>query len=247
MPKGDNPLIRFWVTWFENGYEIYSIEADPDWGREHLFSEEIMEELAGIEFNEYIDMYGCTFPFQSMSKVQIMTPFMRKPVTGIWVSDSVSCGGWRYCFYPEKDGQLSGDYILLFEPMLEDEVAPGEFQRVYTDKCKITPINDIKVEETVTVVARIMRIVKSNSYDSKYTHVKEVCLEVVDDSSSITIRGAMLSDTMDWIEKAADEHKWMWVNGTVKNDKDGEMDKLYIGLEKNTIINENIVKYLKYE
>lgn len=86
-------MIRFWVTWFENRYEIYSIEADPDWRTEHHFSEEITEELAGIEFNEYIDMYGCTFLFQSMSKVQIMTPFMRKPVTGIWVSDSVSCGG----------------------------------------------------------------------------------------------------------------------------------------------------------
>ena len=255
VSKGDNPLIRFWVTWFENGYEIYSIEADPDWGREHLFSEEITEELAGIEFNENVSLYEYTFPFQSMSKVQIMTPFMRKPVTGIWVSDTASYSGWRYYFYPEKDGKLSGNYILLFEPMLEDgnlvifdwmssiedEVTPEEFQEIYADKCKVTPINDIKVGETVTVVARIMRVVELNSYDS--IHAKEICLEVADDSASTTIRGVMLLDTMDWIEKAVNEHKWIWINSTVN--KDDEDDKLYISLGLNSIIDEKIVKYFK--
>ena len=102
----DNNPIHFSATWMDDRIEIYAIEVDYRWGREHYYAKNT---VAGYFWLDWMRRYS--LPFPTMSRVQIQTPFMKEPLAGRLESNVEGRGCWYHFFYPDDERGMAGIFM----------------------------------------------------------------------------------------------------------------------------------------
>lgn len=232
LPSNKNQPITLWATWFEDGIHIFSIRVDHTWGTEHYFKDKVMQYLYedGLSYS--------SLPYPSMSRVQLLTPFMRQALVGILESNLDGNGCWYHFFYPDGEERTMdncmnlswqmmdvGDPLMVFDWLssVEGKAAEEEINEVQTYSLKTVLIADIEKSTECTeaaVSAQVIRVVKEELADPSGER-KAIHMEIEDESGRIMIPIEVAAGDMGWIEAAVEKHAYIRANLILKQEENG--------------------------
>ena len=239
-PNGSNNPISFSMTFFEDKLEIYDISMTREWIAEKGFDKDISEYFHCGWMHRY------SLPFKHLSKVQIMTPFMTKPLTGTISSSLDGLGAWYHFFYADDTRgmacdcydmsyhtiNLTGEFSI-FDWMTSADGVPtaksvSNIEGDYRPLCQIKNLEEGQYSDVIAKVTKLIEVSHYTEYGCR------VLVELQDNSGCINAAINMNATDINWIKNVVEAGGFIRT-GIEVNYKDGKLmdaetgDTKYIG------------------